>query len=129
MKMRIQSTRRAFPRINGNSKRNGGQPPQDQSYIGYEGTNNVNEVQRLTGRIATLSRFISKTTEKNLPFFKVLRKAKNFEWDARCQQVLEEPKKYLAGLPLLVKPIPRAPFIFISRPPPKLLTPSSIVKI
>ncbi|KAL0420885.1 UNVERIFIED_CONTAM: hypothetical protein Slati_3111400 [Sesamum latifolium] len=65
---------------------------------------NVNEVQRLTKRIAALSRFISKASEKSLPFFKVLRKAKTFVWDASCQQVFEELKNYLAGLPLLVKP-------------------------
>ncbi|KAL0367503.1 UNVERIFIED_CONTAM: hypothetical protein Sradi_3640400 [Sesamum radiatum] len=35
----------------------------------------INEVQRLTGRIVALSRFISKSTEKSLPFFKTLRKA------------------------------------------------------
>ncbi|KAL0402398.1 UNVERIFIED_CONTAM: hypothetical protein Slati_4269700 [Sesamum latifolium] len=64
----------------------------------------VNEVQRLIGRIAALSRFISKAAEKSLPFFKVLRKAKPFEWDAPCQQAFEELKSYLAGLPLLVKP-------------------------
>ncbi|KAL0416349.1 UNVERIFIED_CONTAM: hypothetical protein Slati_3466800 [Sesamum latifolium] len=66
----------------------------------------VNEVQRLTGRIAALSRFISKSAEKSLPFFKVLRKARNFEWDASCQRAFEELKSYLAGLPLLVKPSP-----------------------
>ncbi|KAL0448442.1 UNVERIFIED_CONTAM: hypothetical protein Slati_1400600 [Sesamum latifolium] len=65
---------------------------------------NVNEVQRLTGRIAALSRFISKAAEKSLPFFKVLRKAKTFEWDSSCQQAFEELKNYLTGLPLLVKP-------------------------
>ncbi|KAK4389741.1 hypothetical protein Sango_2311100 [Sesamum angolense] len=32
---------------------------------------NINEVQRLMGKIAALSYFISKATEKNLPFFKV----------------------------------------------------------
>ncbi|KAL0457713.1 UNVERIFIED_CONTAM: hypothetical protein Slati_0398500 [Sesamum latifolium] len=42
----------------------------------------VKEVQRLTGRIAALSRFISKSAEKSLPFFKTLRKARTFEWDA-----------------------------------------------
>jgi hypothetical protein len=31
------------------------------------------EVQRLTGRIASLNRFISKAAERSLPFFKVLR--------------------------------------------------------
>ncbi|KAL0434722.1 UNVERIFIED_CONTAM: hypothetical protein Sradi_0180100 [Sesamum radiatum] len=64
----------------------------------------VNEVQRLTGRIAALSRFISKTTEKSLPFFKTLRKARTFEWDAFCQRAFEELKSYLARFPLLVKP-------------------------
>jgi hypothetical protein len=31
------------------------------------------EVQRLTGRVASMNRFISKATERSLPFFKVLR--------------------------------------------------------
>ncbi|KAL0373548.1 UNVERIFIED_CONTAM: hypothetical protein Sradi_3270500 [Sesamum radiatum] len=66
----------------------------------------VNEVQRLTGRIAALSRFISKSTEKSLPFFKTLRKTKTFQWDASCQHAFEELKIYLARLPLLVKPSP-----------------------
>ncbi|KAL0448882.1 UNVERIFIED_CONTAM: hypothetical protein Slati_1444600 [Sesamum latifolium] len=66
----------------------------------------VNKVQRLIGRIAALSRFISKSAEKNLPFFKILRKARTFEWDASCQHAFEELKNYLAGLPLLVKPSP-----------------------
>ncbi|KAL0431407.1 UNVERIFIED_CONTAM: Retrovirus-related Pol polyprotein from transposon [Sesamum radiatum] len=47
----------------------------------------LNEVQRLTGRIAALSRFISKSTEKSLPFFRTLRKAKTFERGTPCQLV------------------------------------------
>ncbi|KAL0394909.1 UNVERIFIED_CONTAM: hypothetical protein Slati_4457100 [Sesamum latifolium] len=66
----------------------------------------LNEVQRLTGRIAALSRFISKSAEKSLPFFKTLRKAKTFEWGTPCQLAFEELKAYLARLPLLVKPSP-----------------------
>uniref|UniRef100_A0A2N9G040 RNA-directed DNA polymerase n=1 Tax=Fagus sylvatica TaxID=28930 RepID=A0A2N9G040_FAGSY len=38
----------------------------------------VKEVQNLTGRVATLNRFISRATDKCLPFFKTLRKA--FTW-------------------------------------------------
>ncbi|KAL0333991.1 UNVERIFIED_CONTAM: hypothetical protein Sangu_1555300 [Sesamum angustifolium] len=82
---------------------------------------NVNEVQRLSGRIAALSRFISKAAEKNLPFFKVLRKAKKFNWDTSCKQAFEELKKYLTGLPLLVKPFSGIPSTCTSQPPPKLL--------
>ena len=36
---------------------------------------NVKEVQSLTGRVVALNRFVSKATNKCLPFFKVLRKA------------------------------------------------------
>ncbi|KAL0373476.1 UNVERIFIED_CONTAM: hypothetical protein Sradi_3263300 [Sesamum radiatum] len=66
----------------------------------------INEVQKLTGRIAALSRFISKSVEKSLPFFKTLRKAKTFEWGTPCQLAFEELKAYLSGLSLLVKPSP-----------------------
>ena len=45
---------------------------------------NIKEVQRLTGRIAALSRFVSKVNDKCQPFFKVLKKA--FQWDARCEE-------------------------------------------
>ncbi|KAL0439743.1 UNVERIFIED_CONTAM: Polyprotein P3 [Sesamum latifolium] len=66
----------------------------------------INEVQRLTGRIAALSRFVSKSAEKSLLFFKTLRKTKTFEWDVSFQRAFEELKDYLAGLSLLVKPSP-----------------------
>ena len=36
---------------------------------------NTKEVQSLNGRVAALNRFVSKATDKCLPFFKVLRKA------------------------------------------------------
>ena len=38
----------------------------------------VKEVQSLAGKVAALSRFISKTAERCLPFFKALRQHKNF---------------------------------------------------
>jgi hypothetical protein len=36
--------------------------------------------QRLTGRLASLNRFISRSTERNLPFFEVLKSAEVFQW-------------------------------------------------
>jgi hypothetical protein len=38
----------------------------------------VKDVQKLTGRVAALNRFIPKAAERSLPFFQVLRSAKNF---------------------------------------------------
>ncbi|KAL0411957.1 UNVERIFIED_CONTAM: hypothetical protein Slati_3785400 [Sesamum latifolium] len=57
-------------------------PLKNKAILDMNAPTNVNEVQRLTGRITALSRFISKAIEKSLPFFKVLKKAKTFEWDA-----------------------------------------------
>uniref|UniRef100_A0A2N9J642 Uncharacterized protein n=1 Tax=Fagus sylvatica TaxID=28930 RepID=A0A2N9J642_FAGSY len=57
------------------------------------------EVQRLTGRVAALNRFVSRSTDKCLPFFKTLKKA--FTWTSECQQAFEELKMYLMTPPLL----------------------------
>ena len=42
----------------------------------------IKEVQSLTGRVATLNRFVSKAIDKCLPFFKTLKKA--FAWMEEC---------------------------------------------
>ena len=60
---------------------------------------NIKEVHSLNDRVAALSRFISKVTDKCLPFFKTLKKS--FEWTDECQKALEELKAYLVS-PLLL---------------------------
>jgi hypothetical protein len=40
------------------------------------------KVQRLTGRIAALNRFMAKLAKQSLSFFKVLRGADTFKWDS-----------------------------------------------
>ncbi|XP_022154999.1 uncharacterized protein LOC111022143 [Momordica charantia] len=56
--------------------------------------------------IAALNKFVSRSTDKCLPFFKVLRKKGPFEWTAECKQALEQLKNYLCSAPLLAKPLP-----------------------
>ncbi|KAK3021614.1 hypothetical protein RJ639_045247 [Escallonia herrerae] len=63
------------------------------------------EVQELTGRVVALGRFMSKLAEKCLPFFKAIRKAKDFEWTEECQKSFEELKLYLSSPPLLTKQV------------------------
>ena len=45
------------------------------------------------------NKFISKATDKCLPFFKVLKKT--FEWTDECQKVFQDLKAYLTAAPLL----------------------------
>ena len=63
---------------------------------------NIKDIQRLTGRIAALSRFVSKASDKCQPFFQVLKKA--FQWDAHCNEAFTVLKTYLSSPPVLVSP-------------------------
>ena len=64
----------------------------------------VKAVQSLNGKVAALNRFVSKATDKCLPFFRVLKKS--FEWTDECQKAFEDLKKYLSSLPLLSPSMP-----------------------
>ena len=44
---------------------------------------NVKEVQSLNGKVAALNRFVSRATDKCLPF--LCRLKKSFEWMDECQ--------------------------------------------
>ena len=55
--------------------------------------------------MAALNRFVSKVTDKCLPFFRVLRKA--FEWTDECQQAFKDLKTCLASTSLLGLSKPR----------------------
>ena len=74
-------------------------PDKIQAILDMEPPKNIKEVQSLTGRVVALNRFISKTTDKCLPFFKILRKA--FEWTDECQKDFQDLKVYLTIAPLL----------------------------
>ena len=59
----------------------------------------VKEVQRLNSKIAALNRFISRATDKCLPFFRILKRF--FKWTDKWQQAFENLKLYLSSPPLL----------------------------
>lgn len=66
----------------------------------------MKKVQRLTGRLAALNHFMSRTTNKCLTFFKILRKVSMFEWTLECKEAFIQLKKYLSQSSLLSKPQP-----------------------
>ena len=75
-----------------------------QAILNMEPPRNIKEVQSLTGQVAALNRFVSKATNKYLPFFKVLKKA--FEWTDECQKAFQDLKAYLTVAPMLSLSIP-----------------------
>ncbi|KAK0597939.1 hypothetical protein LWI29_030052 [Acer saccharum] len=64
----------------------------------------LKDVQRLMGCLASLSRFIAKSTDRCLPFFKALKKGKGVEWNEDCERAFQALKDYLGQAPLLSKP-------------------------
>ncbi|XP_073017906.1 uncharacterized protein [Primulina eburnea] len=81
-------------------------PEKVKSVLCMPSPQSVKEVQKLTGRIASLSRFISRSAHRSYPFFQVLRKAQQFGWNDKCEQAFQDLKAHLAELPVLVKPEP-----------------------
>lgn len=70
----------------------------------------MKDVQRLIDHLTTLTRFISKPTNKNLPFFKVLKNITIFEWIKEFKKAFIELKIYLTNPSLFSKPKPKRVF-------------------
>ena len=74
-------------------------PEKIKAILDMKPLQSIKEVQSLTKRVVALNRFVSKATDKCLPFFKVLKKA--FEWTDECQRAFQDLKTYLVMAPLL----------------------------
>jgi ribonuclease HI len=59
---------------------------------------------RLAGRLASLNRFISRSAERNLPFFEIVKSTEVFQWGLAQQKAFEELKQYLIDLTTLTSP-------------------------
>ena len=77
-------------------------PDKIKALLDMSSPSGIKEVQRLTGRIAALSRFVSRASDKCQPFFQVLKKA--FQWDTKCEEAFSALKTYLSSPPILVSP-------------------------
>ena len=67
----------------------------------------VKDVQKLTGRIAALSKFIPRSADRSLPFFKVLRSSQKFEWGEQQREAFDLLKQYLQNMTKLTSPDPK----------------------
>ena len=72
-----------------------------------EAPKQIKDVRRLAGCVAAMSRFISKSAGRALPFFKILKKAGPIEWTPEAEAALQDLKKYLSSTPILVAPKPQ----------------------
>jgi len=61
----------------------------------------LKEIQRLVGRLTSLSRFVPKFVERTRPIIKLLKKTTKFEWTDECEQNFLQLKTFLASPPII----------------------------
>jgi dsDNA-binding SOS-regulon protein len=64
----------------------------------------IKDVQKLSGCMAALNRFISKLGERGLPFFKLLKHQEKFVWTPEVDQASAQLKDFLTKPPVLTAP-------------------------
>ncbi|XP_072074122.1 uncharacterized protein [Arachis hypogaea] len=80
-------------------------PEKCQAILDMHSPKTVKEVQRLTGRLAALSRFLPCLAAKSFNFFQCLKKtAKHFSWNEECEEAFLSLKQFLSKPPVLQKP-------------------------
>ena len=79
-------------------------PDQVKAINSLQPFRNPKEVQKLTGMMAALNRFISRSTERCRPFFLLMNKWKDFEWTEECAQAFQQLKEYLSHPPIMSSP-------------------------
>jgi hypothetical protein len=86
-------------------------PIKIQAIINMTPPQSARDVQRLTGRLVALNRFISKSAERSLPFLKTLHGAKDFAWGPEQAAAFESLKQHLSDLATLASPDPSLPLL------------------
>jgi hypothetical protein len=86
-------------------------PAKIQAIINMTPPQSTRDVQRLTGILAALNRFISKSAERSLPFLKTLCGAKDFVWGPEQAAAFASLKQHLTNLAILTSPDPSLPLL------------------
>jgi hypothetical protein len=72
----------------------------------------LHDIQKLAGRVATLSRFVARLGEKALPFYALMKKLEDkFEWTEEADVAFAQLKKVLSTPPVLVAPNKKEPLL------------------
>ncbi|XP_064997182.1 uncharacterized protein LOC135632503 [Musa acuminata AAA Group] len=76
-------------------------PEKVQAIINMQSPRTIKDLQQLNGRLVALSRFLTRSGDRCLPFFKALKNLKNFQWTSESEEAFKQMKQHLAGLPRL----------------------------
>ncbi|KAK1670534.1 hypothetical protein QYE76_058693 [Lolium multiflorum] len=67
-------------------------PEEIQAILTMRKPTKLKEIHQLTGRVATLSRFVARLGEKALPFYALIKQGEKFEWNEEADKAFEHLK-------------------------------------
>ena len=71
----------------------------------------LRDVQKFTGCLASLSRFVGRLGEKALPLCQLMKKMDRFTWTPQADVAFHELNKMLATAPILASPLHKEPML------------------
>ena len=75
----------------------------------------LKDVQKFTGWLASLSRFLSRLGEKALPLYQLMKKMDKFMWTLQVDEAFRDLKRMLSTAPVLAAPTEKEPmFLYIA---------------
>jgi hypothetical protein len=89
---------------------------------------NLKGVQRVTGCLAALSRFIARLGERNLPLYKLMKKSDHFTWTPEVQEALDSLKNILKSAPILTAPTTEEPMVLYISATTQVVSAALVVK-
>ena len=70
----------------------------------------LRDVQKFTGCLASVSRFLSRLGERALPLYQLMKKTNPFEWN-KADEAFQDLKRMLSTTPVLAAPTDKEPLL------------------
>ncbi|GKA81858.1 reverse transcriptase domain-containing protein [Tanacetum coccineum] len=89
-------------------------PEKAEAVMKLQSPQTLNEAQSLNRKLVSFNRFLSKSEEKSLPFFKPLKrcvKKSDFQWTPEAERAFQNMKKCIVELPMVTEPKPKEELI------------------
>ena len=71
----------------------------------------LHDVQKFTGCLASVSRFLSRLGERALPLYQLMKKTSPFEWNGKADEAFQDLKRMLSTAPVLAAPTDKEPLL------------------
>ena len=71
----------------------------------------LRNVQKFTGCLASVSRFLSRLGERALPLYQLMKNTSPFEWNGKADEAFQDLKRMLSTAPVLAAPTGKEPLL------------------